>query len=177
MSSATDFDDEFFDDASLADPGSDDLSETSFGSCDSWDPADIRDSDNYSVISDIEDLEFISDDSTISNDPVIRIPVIDPLSQFRFVAPTRDSKPSPELTFTGEPVGVKANIPTFSSPTEAFQSIIDEEVVESIVIWTNERADKYFEGRPNTKVNGIKWKPVDIPTMYLFFGLVMNMGL
>ena len=32
MSSATDFDEEFFDDASLADPGSDDLSETSFGS-------------------------------------------------------------------------------------------------------------------------------------------------
>ena len=184
MSSATDFtsDEEFFDDASLADPGSDvdDLSETSFGSCDSWNPAEVRDSDDeYNVPSDIEDLEFISDDSTISilaNDPVINIPVVDPLSQFRGVAPTRDTKPSPELTFTGLPVGVNRDIPTFNSPSDAFESIIDEEVVESIVMWTNERAEKYFEGRDNTIVNGIKWRPVTIPTMYIFFALVMNMG-
>ena len=180
MSSATDFDEEFFDDASLDNPDSDACSETSFGSCESWDPQDIRDSDDeYNVVSDIEDLEFLSDDSTISveaNDPVINTPVVDPISQFRGVAPTRDTKPSPELTFTGLPVGVNRDIPTFDSPTDAFQSIIDEEVVESIVMWTNERAEKYFEGRDNTIVNGIKWRPVDIPTMYIFLALVMNMG-
>ena len=154
MSSATDFDEEFFDDASLDNPDSDACSETSFGSCESWDPQDIRDSDDeYNVVSDIEDLEFLSDDSTISveaNDPVINTPVVDPISQFRGVAPTRDTKPSPELTFTGLTVGVNRDIPTFDSPTDAFQSIIDEEVVESIVMWTNERAEKYFEGRDNT---------------------------
>ena len=163
MSSGSDFsgDDDFFDDnLFLTDPACDQsMSNTSFvSSGSSWDPMDLHNSDdNYNEISDIEDLEYASHDSTISRDPEIRLPIVDPTSKFKFVAPTRDVKPSPIFPFTGEPVGYSNNIPIFDSPTDAFQSIIDEEVVESIVFWTNERAEKYFEGRPNTKLNGIKW--------------------
>ena len=81
MSSATDFTDEeeFMDDQSLDDPGSvHQMSYTSFGSYESWDPLDIQDSDSdYTVVSGLEDFEFLSDDSNISNDPE-NIPIVDP---------------------------------------------------------------------------------------------------
>ena len=51
------------DNLSLVDPGEDSMSEASFTSSESWDPMDVRESDSdYNEISDLEDLEFISDD-------------------------------------------------------------------------------------------------------------------
>ena len=43
-------------------------------------------------------------------------------------------------------------------------------------MWTNERADQYVETRPNAISNSIKWRPVDIPTLYVFLALIMNIG-
>ena len=182
MASGSDFSGEehFMDDnLSLADPASDQsMSDASFGSSgSSWDPFDVRVSDDdYNEISDVEDLEYASDDWSVSRDPEARAPAVDPESEFKFVAPNLDGKPTPEFPFTNEPVGYNANLPIFDAPVDSFMSIIDSEVAESIVMWTNERAEQFFEGRRNTIVNGIKWKPVDIPTIYLFLGLIMNMG-
>ena len=165
------------DNLSLVDPGEDSMSEASFTSSDSWDPMDVRESDSdYNEISDLEDLEFISDDSTVSNDPDARTPVVDPVSEFNFVSAGNDKRPTPDFPFTNLPAGYNPSLPTFDSPMESFMSFIDDEIVESLVFWTNERAEQYFESRVNTIVNGIKWKPVDIDTMYIFLALVMNMG-
>ena len=160
MASDSDFSGDDFsgDNLSLANPASDQsMSDvSSFDSSGSWDPQDICDSDDYNLVSDAEDLEYASDDFIVSRDPEIRLPIVDPISEFHYVAVSRDVKPGVEIPFTNEPVGYSNNIPIFESPTEAFMSIIDEEVVESICIWTNERAKKYFEDKPNAILNGMK---------------------
>ena len=65
----------------------------------------------------------------------------------------------------------------FPRPVDTFKFIIDGEVVQHIVNCTNERAAAAFLGfNPRRKINGILWHPVDINTIYIFFGLCLVMG-
>ena len=54
--------------------------------------------------------------------------------------------------------------------------LFDPVVVQHIVDCTNDRADVVLGDDTDHKTNGLKWTAVDVPTMYVFFALVIIMG-
>ena len=89
----------------------------------------------------------------------------------------KDVRKDPPIPFEGVEAGVSPMYcPVSDEPCEAFMSIMDNEVVEHLCRWTNERAAIYLGGNRKKKVNGLLWKDLDPKTLYLYFALVFNMG-
>ncbi|KAF5294796.1 hypothetical protein FQA39_LY00280 [Lamprigera yunnana] len=73
-----------------------------------------------------------------------------------------------------------AIVPTdMNSPKDCFEAFVSPKIVRELCSWTNIRAMMYFEEKHNyeMKVNGLKWREVTLPEMYIFMGLASLMGL
>ena len=91
--------------------------------------------------------------------------------------------------FEGEAVGIRPVIPYFETPVDAYLHHVNERLVGWIVDCTNQKAEQFlkesFAKNPlgpgkswrDVRVNGLLWKDVDIPTMYIYFAIHMLMGI
>ena len=108
----------------------------------SWDPDQEYNLSDDSLDS---DLSFGSDVSIDPNEP------IQDADGFVRVNPcwpgdaNMDQRKNPPLTFTGIAAGVSQDMPNFETPCESFMGFIDDEVVQSICNWTNERAEAFLD--------------------------------
>ena len=114
------------------------------------------------------DCEYDSDDD-IPDDVE---PVVD--QGWRFVGdPFTDARPDPVPLFTGaiddaDPAILSTTIvPSFTSPKDAFMHIFDNNVVDAMCTWMNERTDKYIAETGKRKINGVVWAPVTRADMYV----------
>ena len=68
----------------------------------------------------------------------------------------KDVRKNPPIPFEGVEAGVSPiYCPVSDEPCEAFMSIMDNEVIEHLCRWTNERAAIYFVGKRKKMVNGL----------------------
>ena len=141
-----------------------------------------------------DDLEDYNDiyDSDISLEQRV-LPPQEVLEGFEAVEPgdIDDSVGNEYIShpFEGDAVGIRPEIPYFESPVDAYLHHVDEKLVGFIVACTNAKAEHFLResyinnplgpGKSwrNVKVNGLLWKEVDIPTMYIYFAIHMLMGI
>ena len=90
-----------------------------------------------------------------------------------------DKRPHRRPPFTGKPAGIAEGVEIFDEQKDAFFAFYTETVVTALCVWCNKRAEQYFEKHPTRqgKVNSLKWKPVDLASMYIFLALQMVMGI
>ena len=120
----------------------------------------------------------VSDEKTLMQFEPISLPVLD--DGWHFMSnPFTDARPDPQPNFSGAIVGqVRENIPDFTCPREAFCYFFDNDLIHKLCEWMNMRAAEYFTANPlKRKVNGLIWKPATSDEMYVFFSLLMLMGI
>ena len=90
-----------------------------------------------------------------------------------------DQRPDDIPVFDGgDPNGsVRQEVPEFAHPVDAFCYFFDEDLVQQLCDWTNERAEGYFADTQKRKVNGLLWRDVTKDEMYVFLALVMIQGI
>ena len=151
--------------------------------------SDMEDSDGsdylpeeHSCSESEDDSDCFSDDSddedTLLQLEPISLPVLD--DDWHFMSdPLADARPDPLPNFSGATMGqVRENIPDFTCPREAFCYFFDNDLINKLCEWMNMRAAEYFTANPlKRKVNGLIWKPATIDEMYVFFSLLMLMGI
>ena len=125
----------------------------------------------------IDDCEYDSDDNLAGD--------VEPVTDqgWRFMGdPFSDSCPELLTLFVAaagdaDPAIVYTpTVPSFSSPKDAFMHIFDSDVMDSLCLWMNERADKYIAETGKCKINGVVWAAVTRADKYVFVSLLMSMG-
>lgn len=103
-----------------------------------------------------DDCEYDSDDHDTSD--VEPEPVVD--HGWRFMAdPFSDSRPDALPLFAGTvddanpAILSTTTVPSFTSPKDAFMHIFDNDVVDAMCTWMNERADQYIAETGKRKIN------------------------
>ena len=119
-----------------------------------------------------EGSEELNYDTDISEEPVE--PVVTP-EGFKWAIAGADQRETPNIPYTGKIAGVGDTVPHFTQPHEAFEFLMNRDILQNIANWTNEKAQSFLP-TPTTKVNGIIWRPVDVGILYIYFALVMLMG-
>ena len=141
-----------------------------------WDPNMSNDSQDLDPDLDSANDDYDSDVSEHPNEP------IQDENNFVFTYPyggvqgQPDQRANPLEDYNDVPASIGENVPNFRWPWEAFSYILNNEVVQHVVDCTNERAAAFLGDNPRRKINSILWKPIDVPTMYIFFALCMVMG-
>lgn len=92
-----------------------------------------------------------------------------------------DRRPDPIPPFTSEYSGINPLLTgaELSEPGAAFQQFFDDELVNAMCRWINEKADVFFQKNPQKKgkVHGLIWKAVTSGDVYTFLALLMVMGI
>ena len=121
------------------------------------------------------EFEFVSDDD-ISD---VEEPVVD--SGWRFMSdPFSDARSEVPPLFVGtrddaDPAILSTTtVPSFTSPKDAFMHIFNNDVVDAMCTWINERADQYIAEKGKRKINGVVWASVTLAEIYVFVSLLMS---
>ena len=85
-----------------------------------------------------------------------------------------DSRPDAVLLLSDPSHGVIGSFSSddddFPSPASVFSYFFDEEMVDTLCHWINERANKYKEDFPEKNtIHGLMWKNVNRSELHVFF--------
>ena len=128
-----------------------------------------REEEQVDIEDEKDDMEY---ESGASDDE----PIEDP-DGFIFTLPFTDKMATDPPVFTGNRVGAVPGTEVYPNPAQCFKAFVDEEVMRWIGDCTNDRGASWCQEKGRDVINGVKWRPVDVEELYIYFALTLVMGI